>query len=103
MALDRRRPIWWFRRRSAASRREKRMIKYSCTKSQGEDIFYATLIAESPQQAKEMAVEETNRKWSRNGWHPPRPERWGFLAEGGEPPPGRRFVPPRGVGPPAAR
>jgi len=62
MALDRRRPIWWFRRRSAASRREKRMIKYSCTKSLGEDIFYATLIAESPQHAKEMAVEETNRK-----------------------------------------
>ena len=46
------------------------MIKYSCTKSLGEDIFYATLIAESPQQAKEMAVEETNRKWSRNGGRP---------------------------------
>ena len=46
------------------------MIKYSCTKSLGEDIFYATLIAENPQQAKEMAVEETNRKWSRNGGRP---------------------------------
>ena len=46
------------------------MIKYSCTKSLGEDIFYATLIAESPQQAKEMAVEETNKKWSRNGGRP---------------------------------
>src|SRR5258705_12662862 len=87
MALDRRRPIWWFRRRSAASRREKRMIKYSCTKSQGEDIFYATLIAESPQQAKEMAVEETNRKWSRNGGRPPEPKRAGFQARVGGPPP----------------
>jgi hypothetical protein len=46
------------------------MIKYSCTKSLGEDIFYATLIAEDPQQAREMAVEETNRKWSRNGGRP---------------------------------
>jgi hypothetical protein len=46
------------------------MIKYSCTKSLGEDIFYATLIAEDPQQAKEMAVEETNKKWSRNGGRP---------------------------------
>jgi hypothetical protein len=46
------------------------MLKYSCTKSLGEDIFYATLIAENPQQAREMAVEETNRKWSRNGGRP---------------------------------
>jgi hypothetical protein len=46
------------------------MLKYSCTKSLGEDIFYATLIAEDPQQAREMAVEETNRKWSRNGGRP---------------------------------
>jgi hypothetical protein len=46
------------------------MIKYSCTKSLGEDIFYATLIAENPQQAREMAVEETNKKWSRNGGRP---------------------------------
>src|SRR5438132_1905245 len=64
MALDRRRPIWWFRLLAAADWKEQPMIKYSCTKSLGEDIFYATLIAESPQQAKEMAVEETNKKWS---------------------------------------
>jgi hypothetical protein len=43
------------------------MIKFSCTRSLGEDIYYATLIAEDVQQAKEMAVEETNKKWSRNG------------------------------------
>ena len=43
------------------------MIKFSCTRSLGEDIYYATLIAEDVQQEKEMAVEETNKKWSRNG------------------------------------
>ena len=46
---------------------ERTMIKFSCTRSLGEDIYYATLIAEDVQQAKEMAVEETNKKWSRNG------------------------------------
>jgi hypothetical protein len=29
--------------------------------SEGEDIFYATLIAENDQQAKEMAVAQTRR------------------------------------------
>jgi hypothetical protein len=46
------------------------MNKFSCTRSLGEDIFYATLIAENEQQAREMAVEETNKKWSRNGGRP---------------------------------
>jgi hypothetical protein len=46
------------------------MNKFSCTRSLGEDIFYATLIAENEQQAKEMAVDETNKKWSRNGGRP---------------------------------
>ena len=32
------------------------MIKFSCTMVSGEDIFFATLIAESPRQAKEMAA-----------------------------------------------
>ena len=50
------------------------MNKFSCTRSLGEDIFYATLIAENEQQAREMAVEETNKKWSRNGG---RPREWG--------------------------
>ena len=44
------------------------MNKYSCTMSIGEDIFFATLIAENDQQAKEMAVAETKqgrpRTWS---------------------------------------
>ena len=43
------------------------MNKFSCTRSLGEEIYYATLIAESDQQAREMALEETNRKWSRSG------------------------------------
>ncbi len=43
------------------------MIKFSCTKSLGEDIYYATLIAENRQQAKEMAVAEINEKWAGNG------------------------------------
>jgi hypothetical protein len=43
------------------------VIKFSCTRSLGEDIYYATLIADDAQQAREMAVEETNRKWSRSG------------------------------------
>jgi len=40
------------------------MIKYSCTMVSGEDIFYATLIAETPRQAKEMAAAETRKgRW----------------------------------------
>ena len=42
------------------------MQKFSCTRSLGEDIYYTTLVAENAQQAREMAVEETNKKWSRN-------------------------------------
>jgi hypothetical protein len=44
------------------------MIKYSCTMSVGSDIFFATLIAEDPKQAREMAAAETKqgrpREWS---------------------------------------
>ena len=43
------------------------MNKFSCTRSLGEEIYYATLIAENEQQAREMGLEETNRKWSRSG------------------------------------
>lgn len=46
------------------------MMKFSCTKSSGEDIYYATLIAENEQQAKELAIAETNKKWSGNGGRP---------------------------------
>ncbi len=44
------------------------MIKYSCTMSLGEDIYYVTLIADNEQQARDMAVAETSRgrprEWS---------------------------------------
>ena len=43
------------------------MNKFSCTRSLGEEIYYATLIAENEQQAREMALAEVNRKWSRSG------------------------------------
>ncbi len=37
------------------------MNKYSCTLSIGGDIFYATLIAEDEQQARDMAMTATNK------------------------------------------
>ena len=37
------------------------MTKFSCTMSSGSNFYYATLIAESEQQAREMAVAETKR------------------------------------------
>jgi hypothetical protein len=43
------------------------MNKFSCIRSLGEEIYYATLIAENEQQARDMALEETNKKWSRSG------------------------------------
>lgn len=43
------------------------MNKFSCTRSIGEEIYYATLIAENEQDARELALAETNRKWSRSG------------------------------------
>jgi hypothetical protein len=43
------------------------MNKFSYTRSLGEEIYYATLIAENEQQARDMALEETNKKWSRSG------------------------------------
>jgi hypothetical protein len=46
------------------------MNKYSCTKSLSEEIYYATLIAESVQQAKQMAIDETNQKFSKSGGRP---------------------------------
>ena len=39
----------------------KTMTKYSCTLSIGGDIYFATLIAENEQQAKEMAMTATNK------------------------------------------
>ncbi|HEY1300420.1 MAG TPA: hypothetical protein VGF07_07980 [Stellaceae bacterium] len=46
------------------------MNKFSCTRSLGEDIYFATLVADDDQQAKEMAVAEVNRKFTRNGGRP---------------------------------
>ena len=43
------------------------MNKFSCTRSLGEEIYYATLIAENEQQAREMALAETNQKFSKSG------------------------------------
>ena len=46
------------------------MRKFSCTRSIGEEIYYATLIADDEQQAREMAVAEVNQKWQKNGGRP---------------------------------
>jgi hypothetical protein len=46
------------------------MKKFGCTRSIGEEIYYATLIAEDEQQAREMAVAEVNQKWHKNGGRP---------------------------------
>ncbi|HEY1261817.1 MAG TPA: hypothetical protein VGF34_21415 [Stellaceae bacterium] len=43
------------------------MNKFSCTRSLGEEIYFATLVAETPQQAKEMAIEEVNQKFHKSG------------------------------------
>ena len=43
------------------------MNKFSCTRSLGEEIYYATLIAENEQQAKEMAIEEVNTRFHKSG------------------------------------
>ena len=44
------------------------MMKFSCTMSSGSDIFYATVIAENAQQAREMVAAETKkgrpREWN---------------------------------------
>ena len=43
------------------------MNRFSCTRSLGEEIYHATLIAENEQQAREMALAETNKKFSKSG------------------------------------
>lgn len=44
------------------------MQKFSCNMISGEEIFYATLVAEDARQAKEMAAAETGkgrpREWN---------------------------------------
>jgi hypothetical protein len=44
------------------------MNKYGCTMVSGADIFYATVVAEDPKQAREMAATETKKG---------RPRDWG--------------------------
>jgi hypothetical protein len=46
------------------------MKKFSCTRSLGEEIYYTTLIAENEQQAREMAIAETNQRYSKSGGRP---------------------------------
>jgi hypothetical protein len=46
------------------------MNKFSCTRSLSEEIYYATLIAEDEEQAREMAIAETNNKFSKSGGRP---------------------------------
>ncbi len=43
------------------------MNKFTCTRSLGEEIYYATLVAENEQQAKEMAIAEVNHKFHKSG------------------------------------
>ena len=38
------------------------MIKFSCTRADVGEIHYATVIAENEQEAKDMAVAETNKR-----------------------------------------
>jgi hypothetical protein len=48
------------------------MTKYTCTMMSISDIHYATLIAENEEQAREMAISETQKK----GYGGGRPRNW---------------------------
>jgi hypothetical protein len=48
------------------------MNKYTCTMMSISDIYYATLIAENDEQAREMAVAEANKR----GYGGGRPRNW---------------------------
>ncbi|HTV44894.1 MAG TPA: hypothetical protein VMF05_06225 [Stellaceae bacterium] len=43
------------------------MNKFSCIRSLGEEIYYTTVIAENDQQAKELAMDEVNKKFQKSG------------------------------------
>ena len=47
------------------------MIKYTCTMMGIGDIYYVTLVAENEQQAREMALAETQK-----GGYAGRPRNW---------------------------
>ena len=40
------------------------MIKFSCTRTAVSDMYYATLIAETEDQAREMVMAEAEKRWS---------------------------------------
>ena len=64
------------------------MMKFSCTMSSGSDIFYATVIAENAQQAREMVAAETKkgrpREWNVAVLEPEVPGRARFLGSGSQ-------------------
>ncbi|MGH7047797.1 MAG: hypothetical protein ACREE2_15560 [Stellaceae bacterium] len=43
------------------------MNKFSCIRSLGEEIYYTTVIAENDQQAKEISMDEVNKKFQKSG------------------------------------
>jgi hypothetical protein len=49
------------------------MTKFSCTMSSGSFFYYVSLIAENPQQAREMALAEATEKLQVTG---SRPREW---------------------------
>jgi len=61
-----------------------------------DEICYASLIAENEQQAREMAIEETNRKFSKSGLASEK-ERQGSRVGRRRPRPHHRLRLPRGV------
>jgi hypothetical protein len=46
--------------------------KYTCTRMSVSDIYYATLIAESEDQAREMCIDEARKR----GYGESRPRNW---------------------------
>ena len=64
------------------------MIRYICTMSSGSDIFHATVIAETPQQARELVAAETKkgrpREWNVQVLEPDIPGPARFLGSGAQ-------------------
>ncbi len=64
------------------------MIKYTCTMSSGSDIFHARVIAETPQQARDLVAAETKkgrpREWNVQVLEPDVPGPARFLGAGAQ-------------------
>ena len=64
------------------------MIRYICTMSSSSDIFRATVIAETPQQARELVAAETKkgrlREWNVQVLEPDIPGPARFLGSGAQ-------------------